>query len=177
MRMEPEHADRLKQLLEQPGLSLRSRLILARRLARYICTERSLSRGYANSEIRKAEAGLPVTKGQLAKIRQSQKKAARLHRQILVDIGTWLCQHEEALAEQYGFEGICDVLEVNPVHRAEVIEGAMDRRRSISAIAFIAALEDSASVKSGQHPAECKDGPLYQALREKVKQMHTGGTE
>lgn len=171
MRIEPEHADRLKQLFRRPGLSLRSRLILARRLARYACTERSLSRGHANSEIREAEAGLPLTKGQLAKIRQSQKEA---HRTTLVDIGTWLCQHEEALTEQYGFEGICDVLEVNPVHRAEVIEGAKDMRRSISAIAFIAALEDSANVKSGQHPAECKDGPLYQALREKMKEVHSG---
>ena len=174
MRMEPEHADRLKQLLRRPGLSLRSRLILARRLARYAWTERSLSCGHANSEIRKAEAGLPVTKGQLAKIRQSQKEAAQLHRKTLADIGTWLCQNEEALTEQYGFEGICDVLEVNPVHRAEVIEGAKDRRRGISAIAFISALEDSASVQSGQHPAECKDGPLYQALREKMKQVHRG---
>lgn len=171
MRMEPEHADRLEQLLKRPDLSLRSRLILARRVARYVCHERSLSRGYANSEIRKAEAGLPVTKGQLAKIRQSQKEA---HQTTLVDIGTWLCQNEEALTEQYGLEGIFDVLEVNPVHRAEVIEGAKDMRRSISAIAFIAALEDSASVQSGQHPAECKDGPLYQALREKMKEVHRG---
>ena len=78
------------------------------------------------------------------------------------------------MTAQYGFAGLCDVLEVNGVHRTEVIEGAKDVRRGISAIAFICALEDSASVQSGRHPAECKDGPLYQALWETVKQVHSG---
>ena len=96
-----------------------------------------------------------------------------LHRKTLFDIGTWLCQNDEALTAQYGFSGLCDVLEVNPVHRAQVIEEAKDVRRGISAIAFICALEDSASVQSGKHPPECKDGPLYQALWETVKQLHS----
>ena len=146
MRMKPEHAARLQQLLTQTNLSPRSCLILARRMARHICTERSLNPGH---------------------------DAYPLHRKTLFAIGTWLCQNEEALTEQYGFDGLCDVLEVNEVHRAQVIEGAKDVRRGISAIAFICALEDSVSVQSGRHPAECKDGPLYQALRETVKQGHT----
>ena len=146
MRIEPEHAARLQQLLKLPDLSPRSRLILARRVARHICTERSLNPGH---------------------------DAYPLHRKTLFDIGTWLCQNEEALTAQYGFAGLCDVLEVNPAHRAQVIEEAKDVRRGISAIAFICALEDSASVQSGRHPAECKDGPVYQALRETVKQLHS----
>ena len=171
MRMKPEHAERLKQLLTLTDLSPRSSLILARRVARYICNERAMSHGCA--EIGKAETSLPFTRGQLAKIKQIQKEAAQLHRKTLLDIGTWLCQNEELLTEQYGFDGLCDVLEVNPVHRTEVIKHAEDMRRGISAIAFISALEDSASVQSGRQPAECKDGPLYQALRETVKQGHT----
>ena len=147
MHMKPEHAARLQQLLTQTNLSPRSRLILARRMARHICTERSLNPG---------------------------RDAYPLHRKTLAHIGTWLCQNEEALTAQYGFEGLCEVLEVNPVHRTQVIEGAKDVRQGISAIAFICALEDSASVQSGRHPAECKDGPLYQALWETVKQVHSG---
>ena len=172
MCMKPEHAARLQQLLTLTDLSPRSHLILARRVARYICTERLLSEGSA--EIEKTETGLPSTRGQLAKIKQIQHDAAELHRKTLADIGTWLCQNEEALTAQYGFAGLCDVLEVNRVHRAQVIEGAKDVRRGISAIVFIWALEDSASGQSGRHPAECKDGPLYQALWEAVKQLHSG---
>ena len=115
-------------------------------LARHICTERSLNPGH---------------------------DAYPLHRKTLFDIGTWLCQNEAALTAQYGFEGLCEVLEVNPVHRTQVIEGVKDVRQGISAIAFICALEDSASVQSGRHPAECKDGPLYQALWETLKQLHS----
>lgn len=171
MRMRPEHAARLQQLLTLTDLSPHSRLILARRMARYICTEQLLSPGGA--EIEKAETGSPFTKGQSAKIQQIRNDASQLHRKTLADIGTWLCQNEEALTAQYGFAGLCDVLEVNLVHRAQVIEEAKDVRRGISAIAFICALEDSASVQSGRHPVECKDGPLYQALWETVKQLHS----
>ena len=173
MRMKPEHAIRLLQLLHLTALSPRSRLIVARRVARYICTERLLSGGCTG--IGKTNTSLPFTKGQLAKINQIQNEASQLQRKMLLDIGTWLCQNEEILTEQYGFHGICDVLEVNPVHRAEVSEWAKDTKHGISAIAFISALEDSASVQSGRRPVEWKDGPLYQALREKVKQVHTAG--
>jgi len=96
MRMKPEHAARLQQLLTLTNLSPRSRLILARRVVRHICTERSLNPGH---------------------------DAYPLHRKTLFDIGTWLCQNEAALTAQYGFEGLCEVLEVNPVHRTQVIEG------------------------------------------------------
>ena len=170
--MKPEHADHLQRLLTLTSLSPRSRLILARRVARYICNERLLS--FGGVAIREAETGLPYTRGQLAKIHKIRNDASQSHRKTLADIGTWLCQNEEALTEQYGFAGLCDVLEVNPVHRAQVIEEAKDVRRGISAIAFISALEDSASGQSGKHPAESKDGPLYQALRVMVKKLHSG---
>lgn len=141
-------------------------------MARYVCTAK-LSSGYADSELKKSHQGATLPKCEQAWIREKRNDALEFYRTTLLEIGIWVDRNEELLTEQYGLEGICDVLEVNPVHRAEVIEGAMDRRRSISAIAFISALEDSASVQSGRHPAECKDGPLYQALREKMKQGHT----
>ena len=84
----------------------------------------------------------------------------------LIDIGAWLCKNDEALTAHYGFEGICDLLEVNPEHRAEVIKYAKDMLRAITAVAFDSGLEESASTQSGKYPADWKDGPLYQAIWE-----------
>ena len=50
------------------------------------------------------------------------------------------------------------------MHRPEVIQYAGDRARAIFAVAFESGLEESASRQSGRHPADWKDGPLYQAL-------------
>lgn len=74
----------------------------------------------------------------------------------------------------YGFEGICELLEVNPAHRAEVVQYTSDMDRAIFAVAFESGLEESASRQSGRHPADWKDGPLYQAFWEMRKQMGAG---
>ena len=71
----------------------------------------------------------------------------------------------------YGFEGICELLEVNPVHRAEVVQYASDVDRAIFAVAFESGLEESASRQSGRHPADWKDGQLYQAFWEMRAQV------
>ena len=94
------------------------------------------------------------------------------YKTTLLEIGIWLYRNEELLTEQYGFEGICDVLEVNPVHRSEVMGLAKNTGRGVSVVAFISALEDSACSQSGKRPIEWKDGPLYHALREKTKELH-----
>lgn len=161
MRMKPEHAERLLQLFELTHLSPRSRLILARRIARHTWSERLQSHADFDAKLKNA------AKNELAHIKHARNQASQLYRNILNDIGTWLCQNEVALIKKYGFEGICDVLEVNRMHRAEV--RTKDKEGIISAIAFTLAFEDSAGVLSGRHPTEWKDGPLYQALRETVK--------
>ena len=66
---------------------------------------------------------------------------------------------------------ICELLEVNPVHRAEVVQYAGDMDRAIFAVAFESGLEESARRQSGRHPADWKDGPLYQAFWEMRAQV------
>lgn len=161
MRMKSEHARQMLELLALPHLSLRSQLILMRRYARHLNTERSLTRAFFRDELKKAEAGLPFTKRQVKAIKEVQSKASDSYKTVAVGLGTWLYQNDKGLTSKYGFDGICDVLEVNRVHRAEALEYAEDRGRAISAIAFISGVEDSASSQSGRRPADSKDGPLF----------------
>lgn len=56
MQMKPEHAKCLIQLSKLQHLSLRSRLIVARRVARYICNAK-LSSSYADWERKKSNQG------------------------------------------------------------------------------------------------------------------------
>lgn len=166
MQMNPEHAERLSLLIERPHLTLRSQLILVRRMARHLNTERELASSYFKTEVRKAKAELPFTKRRLVKIKEAQGKSLEAFESGLIDIGAWLYKNDEALTAHYGFEGICDLLEVNPMHRAEVIKYAKDMTRAIAAVALDSGLEDSANGQSGRHQVDWKEGPLYQAFWE-----------
>lgn len=122
-------------------------------------------------EVRKAKAGLPSTKRRLAKIKELGGKSLKAFKSGLSDIGAWIYKNDEALTAHYGFEGICDLLEVNPVHRAEVINYAKDMTRAINAIAFDSGLEDSASQQSGKNPKDWKEGPMFNVY---LEVMQTG---
>ena len=173
MQMKPEHAKRLIELSKLQHLSLRSRLIVARRVARYICNAKPSS-SYADWESKKNHRRAMLTKCELAWIMKKRNNALEFRRRTLLEIGTWLHDNEELLTERYGLGRICDVLEVNPVHRSEVMTLAKSTRRGISVVAFVSTLEDSACSQSGKRPIEWKDGPLYHAIRENMKQRHRG---
>ena len=166
MRMKPEHAERLKALVSVPHLSPRSRLLVLRRLARESHTRWEAVQAFLDGEIKGAKAGFPSAAKALKKIRGLYKQAQDEHQQIACVVGRWLFENDALLTTMYAFEGICELLEVNPVHRAEVVQYASDIDRAIFAIAFESGLEESASRQSGRRPADWKDGPLYQALWE-----------
>ena len=110
--------------------------------------------------------GLPSTAKALKMIRGLYKQARSGHERIASDVGQWLLENDALLTTTYGFEGICELLEVNQAHRAEVVQYAGDMSRAIFAVAFESGLEESASRQSGRNPADWKDGPLYQAFWE-----------
>lgn len=166
MRMKPEHAEQLQTLVAVPHLSPRSRLLVLRRLARESHTRWEAVQAFLDGEIKGAKAGFPSAAKALKKIRGLRHQAQDEHQQIACVIGRWLFENDALLTTMYGFEGICELLEVNPVHRAEVVQYAGDMDRAIFAVAFESGLEESASRQAGRHPADWKEGPLYQALSE-----------
>ena len=169
--MKPEHAERLKALVTVPHLSPRSRLLVLRRMARESHARWEAVQVFFDSEIKGAKAGFPSAAKALKKIRGLYKQAQVEHQQIACVVGRWLFENDALLTTMYGFEGICELLEVNPVHRAEVVQYAGDMDRAIFAIAFESGLEESASRQSGRHPADWKDGALHQALWKTREQM------
>ena len=169
--MKPEHAERLKALVSVPHLSPRSRLLVLRRLARESHTRWEAVQAFLDGEIKGAKAGFPSAAKALKKIRGLRHQAQDEHQQIACVVGRWLFEDDALLTTMYGFEGICELLEVNPVHRAEVVQYASDVDRAIFAVAFESGLEESASRQSGRHPADWKDGPLYQAFWEMRAQI------
>ncbi|GFM89288.1 hypothetical protein PSCICO_46870 [Pseudomonas cichorii] len=166
MRMKPEHYQRLHDLSKLQHLSLRSQLILARRLVRQSLQDREAVQAFFREEVKKAEAGLPFTQRRLEIAKDLQRQSRDGFRTGLLEIGKWLYQSDEALTEKYGFDGVCDVLEVNPVHRPEVLKWAEDKSRAISTAAFIVGMEDSARQRSGRHPADWKEGTFFQVFLE-----------
>lgn len=174
MMMKPEHAERLQTLVTVSHLSPRSRLLVLRRLARESHARWEVVKAFFDSEIKEAKAGLPSAAKALKMIRGLYKQARTGHERIASDVGRWLLENDALLTTMYGFEGICELLEVNPVHRAEVVQYAGDMDRAIFAIAFESGLEESASRQSGRHPADWKDGPLFSVFLEMLRRQAEG---
>lgn len=161
MQVKLKFKERLGDLLVRPDLSPRSRLIIVRRIARICHSQWNETREYFRELIQEAERGLPFTANTLKKIDALRSEARAQHKATSYQIGQWIYENDALLTKLYGFDGICEVLEVNPVYRPEVLEYAEDRERAIAAVAFVAGLEESASRQSGRQRPDYKDGPLF----------------
>lgn len=171
MQMKPEHAGRLSDLVVLPHLSPRSRLIVVRRIARESHAQWEETRFFFDRELEETRAGLPFTAKKLENVKVLRRQARDQHTKTLYHIGEWLYENDALLTERYGFDGICDVLEVNPTHRSEALEYADNKSRAISAVAFVSGLEESASRQSGRRKPDFKDGPLFKVFLEMMMKL------
>lgn len=171
MRMKAEHASRLYELMDLPHLTRRTKLILARRIARHLSNERSWARFQAKREVGPTAAVIPADFDAMP-IYRRRNVGWDTYNRSLAAIGTWVSQNEGPMTEDYGFDDICDLLNVNPVHRTYMRGHAARKKAGILDIVLGAGLEDSAASLSGRNPAELKDGALYQALWEEMKRVH-----
>ena len=99
-------------------------------------------------------------------------KKSRQRLDALHDIGEWIIQNDIFLTKKYGFEGLCDILQINRVHRLEVRERVKHSESLIATLVFVWAFEDSATVLSGRRATELKDGPLYRAMLQRLKRIY-----
>ncbi|WP_110949530.1 hypothetical protein [Pseudomonas bohemica] len=171
MRMKPEHSRRLFELSNRGNNDPLISLIIARRAARHLCAEADHDREYFDAEIDTATAGLPFTKVKLDELKADQeKRRAGRHKNFLA-IADWMLRADDYLTSVYGMETILDVLAVNPVHRAEAAEYACEARSTLSGIAWVAGLEDSANTRSGRKQPDWKNGPLFNAFQKQFMQL------
>lgn len=155
---------RLANIADKPGASVSAQLIAARRTCRLFCHELDVIRQERRSLRRRAaklKPFLPFTAATIADLEQqaSEHDAESLEglRLALVSIGRATILQSASITAALGFERLCDLLSVNPTHRAEAIRNG---DTELHGLVFVACLEDSAT-DHGQ--AWGNGGPLYQA--------------
>jgi hypothetical protein len=150
--------------MERPGITKRDTLTVTRRVLlnlrhhrRAILDERHALRRQA----RKLRKFLPFTAQAIADLEQqaSEHRAAEFDalRTALIAYGQSIVHDREGIAAAIGFDGLCDHLNINPVHREQA---RIDGGETLHGLAFIARMEDSADRQS---EAWGDGGPLFEA--------------
>ncbi|EIK54662.1 hypothetical protein YO5_17890 [Stutzerimonas stutzeri TS44] len=154
----------LANIADKPGASVSTQLIAMRRVCRLFCHERATIHQERRALRRKAaklRAFLPFTAAAAADLEQQAREheAESLEgmSRALIGIGRAVILQSASTTAALGFDRLCDLLSVNPAHRAQAIR---DGDTNVTALVFIACLEDSAT---GHGAAWGNGGPLYQA--------------
>lgn len=171
MLMKPEHVRRLTELANRGNVEPLISLIIARRAARHLCAEREHDHEYYAEHIKTAKQGLPFTASKVKELDAQQSARRSNRRKNFLAIADWLIRVDDYLTIVHGMDIVLDVLGVNPVHRAEASDYAAKARTTLSGVAFVAGLEDSASTRSGRNQPDFKDGPLFNAYMLQFEQM------
>lgn len=169
--MNPEHARRLAELANRGNVEPLVSLIIARRFARHLCAQREHDHAYYGLHIKAAMAGLPFTAAKVKALEAERDARSKSRRSNFLGIADWLLRVDDYLTIEHGIETVFDVLAVNPVHREEAVDLACKARSTLSGVAFVGGLEDSASTRSGRRQADFKDGPLFNAYMRQFEQV------
>lgn len=169
--MKSEHARRLAELANRGNVEPLISLIIARRYARHLCAQSDQDHSFYRAQIKEAKVGLPFTAGKIKELEVDRDTRRAWRRKNFLAIADWLLRADDYLTVVHGLDTILDVLAVNPVHRAEAAEYAAEAKGTLSGVAFVAGLEDSASTKSGRKEPDFKNGPLFNACMRQFEQI------
>lgn len=158
MLMKNEHFNRLIDLSCRTDMSLRTCLILARRALRHVIAVDALESVNMRRDLRAGKRGPPFTQKALDGLQESYRRLRQHNRDLLIDYGRFLRDHHRAIEAELGWDGLCDVLCVHPVHRAEA--GQLDQ--GLFGITWIGGqFEDSATHYGSELTGE---GPVTRAI-------------
>lgn len=162
--MTPSLVTRLCNIALKPGISAAIQLTTTRRICRAIANQLDVIRSERRAirrEAGKLKAFLPFTRRAIEELEeraQEHQEAIRAGAQdALAGFGQSLMFDREGLAQALGFDRMCDLLGVNPVHRQQA---SAEGDTSLRGVAYLSQLEDSAARKSDDWGA---GGPLYRA--------------
>lgn len=151
-------------IAEKPGITKRDTLTIARRMLRTVCQSQKViyaERHALRRQARKLRQFLPFTALAIANLEQQAGNHCALEldgiRPVLIAYGQAIIHDRDGIAAALGFEGMCDLLNINPVHRAQA---QRDGDATLQGLAYIARLEDSATDYGEQWGA---GGPLFEA--------------
>ncbi|CDF86368.1 conserved hypothetical protein [Pseudomonas knackmussii B13] len=164
MLMKHDHFLHLTRIWSRPGLTLRTQLLIARRVARQFDQFDKVEGVVYSRASRSLKNGLPFTKGKLDKLEHDYRTLRKMRKAGRLAIGEWLMPAGAEIEAELGVDGICDVLAINPVHRAEAAEAKPSQ--AVDFLVFVAGLEDSATHFSARRPSPWKEGPLFHCVLE-----------
>ena len=162
--MKPNLVIALCDIALKPDTSDTTKLITHRRICRVVAHQLDSIR--AERRVMRREAGklkafLPFTRQAIADLekkalehREDERNGAR---RVLADFGQSLMYDRERLADSLGFDLMCDLLSVNPVHRQQA---HTDGDTSLRGVIYLSRLEDSSTGYGGDWG---EGGPLYRA--------------
>lgn len=149
--------------IARKNLSHRDMFILMRRVIRNSLRHRAQirdERRIFRREAAKLKPYLPFVQRQMDMLIEKSKRHRdddlKVIKQGLVGFGYNLIRDSEGAYESIGFSGMCDLLNINPVHREEASQDA----KTLADLIYVARLEDSVSPKS---EAWGEGGPLFEA--------------
>ncbi|AJE20471.1 hypothetical protein [Azotobacter chroococcum] len=153
----------LSKISIKPGTTKRDSLTITRRLLRYFCAYRKAIHDERRALRRKA-AKLrqfePFTKLSADTLEQQAESygAEQLAtiRPVLRSVGESLLHDRDGYMAALGFDGVCDVLNVNTMEREQA---RLDGMNDLAGLVFVHNLEDSASHRG----EDFKRGPLFEA--------------
>lgn len=170
--MTPSLITRLCNIALKPGVSAATQLITTRRICRAIADQLDVIRSERRALRRQAgklKAFLPFTRQAIAELEQRAQEHQEATRcgawSALAGFGQSLMFDREGLAQALGFDRMCDLLAVNPVHRQQA---SADGDTSLRGVAYLSRLEDSSDCKSDEWGA---GGPLYRACHASMIQF------
>ncbi|EJM25137.1 hypothetical protein PMI22_00483 [Pseudomonas sp. GM21] len=148
----------------KPGTSTATKLIAKRRICRAVAHQLDFIRAerrVMHREAGKLKAFLPFTRQAIADLekkalehREDERSAAR---RVLADLGQTLMYDRGRLADSLGFDLMCDLLSVNPVHRKQAHTNG---DTSLRGVVYQYRLEDSSTEYGGEWG---QGGPFYRA--------------
>jgi hypothetical protein len=164
MQMNLNTAQALVNIASKPEVTARTSLLITLRVVRNILRLRDsirAERRVFRRESAALTAYLPFTEKKMEELKQKslhhRDREMQNLKKVLSGMGYWLMHDLDSCMEKIGFDGVCDLLNVNPTHRPEALEYAP---RGLSGLIFIGRLEESASPKSDDWG---RGGPLYEA--------------
>ncbi|MFA0917304.1 hypothetical protein ACDH53_03245 [Pseudomonas tremae] len=166
-KIDLEIAQKIAGIARNADLPPRAMFILIQRCIRISLRHRDQireERRVFRREAGKLKAYLPFAQRQMdilmEKSRSHRHDELKVIKQGLVGFGYNLMKDVDGWFKTIGFDGVCDLLSVNPVHR---VDARLSSERSLAGLIYVERLEYSASPSSEEWG---RGGPLFEACFE-----------
>lgn len=158
-------ARKLVDIAAKPGATDRDQFIAIQHVTRNLLRHRReiwAERNVFRREAEKLKRYQPIAQQQVdqlfEKSRSHRSRDLTGNDEVLMGIGNMLLQDREGIYEKLGFDALCDLLSINPVHRSEAKR--RQGERSLAGLIYVSRLENSVTPGLDRWG---DGGPLFEA--------------